>query len=701
MKNKTVCVVANHPQTARLYREQIDRVVGKNLFIEDISCDQIGTLRDGFQATLDRVDIIVLSCKPIRKKLAGFDLRNKKIIVANTILNDSCLMDLIRIPMGRDALVVTGFKETALHVIELLKKYGFGEMHYIPYYPGTRIKTDGVSLAITTGAKYYVPDHITEVYDIGIRKIDISTMVQILLAADLALPRVDEISRKYIFDLIELSAQFKRLTTKVTTLNTYLKAVVEASDVGIIAVDENDRVVEINATAAKICGLKQLDYTGLHAKEILPELSTSFIHWEKDFSDKLLTINNQKVLLTSLPISFDQHYCGRLFNIRSVDHVKKLEREIRMQSVRDGHVAKHRFENIVGISTTIRGCIQSAEAFAQTNSTILISGESGTGKELFAHSIHNQSQHWNGPFVAVNFAALPTNLVESELFGYEEGAFTGARKGGKPGLFEMAHNGTIFLDEIGDASLEIQTRLLRVLEEYQVRKIGSNKIITVNIRVIVATNRNLHRLVEQGEFRHDLLYRLNTLPLVLPPLRERKEDILLFVRLFQKKYFGKDFPLPYEIIRLMFDYPWPGNIRELEHAVEFLCMQFRLGKIDIRSFRNTFLRGTLSKIGKIEQNNQANLETLFHCFSRQEYINILRVLKTGADHSSIGRKQIIEKTRSKCPSLTEARTRNLLKELSHLGFVRIGKTRQGTKITQSGIQFQESLEQKSNSLLEV
>jgi len=235
-----------------------------------------------------------------------------------------------------------------------------------------------------------------------------------------------------------------------------------------------------------------------------------------------------------------------------------------------GFVARYQFTDIVGTSEAILKVVRKAKSFGRTDSTVLITGESGTGKEIFANSIHNISSRRNGPFVAVNCATIPENLLESELFGYEEGAFTGAKKGGRAGLFEMADKGTIFLDEISEIPLATQAQLLRVLQEKVIRRVGGNKIIPVDVRVIAATNADLLRMIQDGQFRSDLYYRLNVLNLQIPPLRERKEDIPPLVEhCIQKcRKYGQEIKIPELFMAKLQNYPWPGNIRELENFVE-------------------------------------------------------------------------------------------------------------------------------------
>ncbi|WP_343346073.1 sigma-54 interaction domain-containing protein [Terrisporobacter petrolearius] len=230
-------------------------------------------------------------------------------------------------------------------------------------------------------------------------------------------------------------------------------------------------------------------------------------------------------------------------------------------------------DNIVGSSEIMEHTKQKALIAAKSNSTVLITGESGTGKELFARAIHNHSDRTDYPFVAVNCAAIPDNLLESELFGYEEGAFTGAKKGGKLGKFELAHKGTIFLDEIGDMSLHLQGKLLRVLQERELDKIGGKSNIFIDVRVIAATNKNLEELVKNGQFREDLYYRLKVIPITLPTLRERKSDISLLIDHMIKEYahkLNKDvIGIEEDASKTLVDYTWPGNVRELQNIIEY------------------------------------------------------------------------------------------------------------------------------------
>ncbi|ETI68610.1 sigma-54 interaction domain-containing protein [Neobacillus vireti] len=234
--------------------------------------------------------------------------------------------------------------------------------------------------------------------------------------------------------------------------------------------------------------------------------------------------------------------------------------------------SKYHFNNLIGNSTTFLATKKLAERISANNSSVLLIGESGTGKELFAHAIHNNSMRASLPFVAINCASIPEDLLESELFGYEDGAFTGAKKGGKKGQFQVANNGTIFLDEIGDMPLAMQSKLLRVLQEKEIQRIGGQKSIDVDVRIIAATHRDLEKMVEEGKFRQDLYYRLNVIKIEIPPLRKRIEDIpLISLSLLKKlegKFYRKGIELSSDVIKRLMQHTWPGNIRELENVLE-------------------------------------------------------------------------------------------------------------------------------------
>ncbi|MDK2877405.1 MAG: hypothetical protein PWR06_121 [Thermoanaerobacteraceae bacterium] len=342
---------------------------------------------------------------------------------------------------------------------------------------------------------------------------------------------------------------------------------------GIIAVDEKGCITIFNKTAGEI--FKKSDNpVGKPVSELLETTKLpEVLKTGEPQLGELQRVGDVVIATNRVPIIVDGEIKGAVATFQDVTQIQKMEQKIRRELHQKGLVAKYSFKDIIHKSQIMEDLIYRAKKYAELDSTtVLILGETGTGKELFAHSIHNESPRAKGPFVAINCAALPENLLESELFGYAEGAFTGARRGGKIGLFEMAHMGTIFLDEIGDMPLNLQSRLLRVIQEKEVMRIGDDRVIPVDVRIIASTNRNLEEDIEKGTFRRDLFYRLNVLKLIIPPLRERKEDIPLLVDLFVEKYsarLGKKVNgITQKARDLLMNLDYPGNVRELKGIIE-------------------------------------------------------------------------------------------------------------------------------------
>jgi len=355
------------------------------------------------------------------------------------------------------------------------------------------------------------------------------------------------------------------------------RGVVEHVSEGIIAVDKDNMIRTFNPAAAQLLGRRGQDCLGQPVHLALPEGRLSAIlTGSQSYTNEIVRINGTNCVLSCVSMTHDGQRLGTLVTFQAEQAITNAESRLRDRLRVSGHVARYHFDDILGESAAIHTAIRQAQRFAHVDSNILLMGETGTGKELFAQSIHNESERANGPFVAVNCAAIPENLMESELFGYEGGAFTGASKTGKPGLFEAAHEGTIFLDEVSEIPLTLQNRLLRVIQEREVRRIGANRVIPVNVRIICATNRDLLEMIRQGRFREDLYYRLKVLSVQLPPLRERDGDMALIMQHYLTYYarkFGKgQITLSAEAAARIAAYGWPGNIREIRNVSEQLAV---------------------------------------------------------------------------------------------------------------------------------
>jgi len=363
------------------------------------------------------------------------------------------------------------------------------------------------------------------------------------------------------------------------------KTILDYTHEGIIAFDKEKKISVLNSASEDILGIRRKNIVGRNINDVVPNSKfTDFINTDKEYIDEIIKYNNTQLAIKKVPIVLKGENIGSLITFQNAKKIQEMEGRIRERIYTQGHVARHTFKDIIGKSEKINDVIKKAKKFSEVDSNILITGETGTGKEVFAQSIHNYSPRKRGPFVAVNCAALPESILESELFGYVEGAFTGAAKGGKLGLFELAHRGTIFLDEVSEIPPKLQGRLLRVIQEKEIMRLGHDRVIPIDVRVIAATNKKLQDYVKKGEFREDLYYRLNTLKLFLPPLRERKEDIMLMIESFIESYglqFRKErMTITKTAKKMLQNYRWPGNVRELRNICEELVVLSQCNIID-------------------------------------------------------------------------------------------------------------------------
>lgn len=374
---------------------------------------------------------------------------------------------------------------------------------------------------------------------------------------------------------IEEMLDIKRYAEELSLAKKFTETIIDSIESGVLTADLEGNILTVNRVVADMFGYLPAEMTRMKIWELIEDwdrIKTAVIQ-EQSFSDEDVFVNSRKNKL-QLNVSAFPHLDDKqnlkniVFVLKEVKKVRKLANKIM------GHHAIYTFDKIIGKDPEFVRIIEYAKKLADSRSNILIMGESGTGKELFAQAIHNYSSRHDEPFVALNCGAIPRNLIESELFGYEGGAFTGSKSAGQPGKFQIADGGTIFLDEIGEMPLDMQTRLLRVIEEGTMRRIGSNKEIVVDVRVIAASNKDLKEEVGKGNFRKDLYYRLNVLPIKLIPMRDRKSDIPLLSQYFMErismKLNKKSVTLNDETMRALIEYEWPGNVRELENIIELM-----------------------------------------------------------------------------------------------------------------------------------
>lgn len=400
-------------------------------------------------------------------------------------------------------------------------------------------------------------------------------------------------------NIIVISLNEKKMEVKVVSLMNQFKDVINSLHEGIIAVNAQGQITNINRAAETFLRIKRKELFKSDISNLFPSLKISELirqeppdgrdqYYGKQISYIAPDNSEFQLFCNITPMYEEDRISGVVLSFRKKEEVEEMANRIIKENKR------YTLSGIIGTSPEITEIKEKMKIIAATDSTVLIRGETGTGKSILAMAIHEESPRRNKAFMAISCAAIPAPLLESELFGYEEGAFTGARKGGKPGKFELAHGGTIFLDEIGDMPLDFQVKLLNVIENKNIARIGGVSFRDVDVRIITATNRDLEELIREGRFREDLYYRINVIPFILPLLKDRKEDILLLMHHFLDKYSRH---LNKRIIGfeddskdILLHYPWPGNVRELENAIEYAVNIESEAKITSKSLPEKIIR---------------------------------------------------------------------------------------------------------------
>ncbi|MEI8215941.1 MAG: sigma 54-interacting transcriptional regulator [Eubacteriales bacterium] len=660
-------------------------------------CRQLNSLLEGYMRvegyatesginSIVRADLIVLSSKMMVAEAKDYIDPKCRVIIANRSLNLENIDKLFRIPKGADILLVNDEIENAEEVAKLLKEVGIDYLNYIPYAPGRRVN-GSAKIAITPGEVALVPKHIEEIIDIGARVIDITTVIEILSLLGLLDEKSHFVTTKYMETIIKLNKQLHDTIEEAESMNKYLVKVLNQVNDGIVAFSENGVISVFNQKSEEIFGIRSSFAIGKTINQIVRDkVLCDFLLTSSDLSNQLFKINEADVIISKFKIEKLQ---STVCTIKNTKDTIDMEKKLRQSLIKKGFVGKYKFSDIIGDSLQIRNTIETAIKLAETDLSILITGESGVGKELFASAIHNNSQRNLGPFLAVNFSALPEELAESELFGYEDGAFTGARKGGRIGLFEQANGGTIFLDEIGDISLRIQARLLRVLQEKEIRRVGGTEIIPVNVRIIAATNKNLPQMCHSGLFREDLYHRLRKLYLKIPPLREHPEDIAELINYFKSINGGPDLAISEDVLRILECNPWSGNVRELSNTIDYFIAVTSNGTISIDDIPSDFfeMENTGKKISKTEKIEKYQ-ETLARLGNLEEFLFILEAIdiysKCGETASRRSLSILAEKS---FPHLSDDKIRRRTDILKDQGLINKGVGRAGMRLTKEGQEY--------------
>ncbi|MBK5441731.1 MULTISPECIES: sigma-54-dependent Fis family transcriptional regulator [unclassified Peribacillus] len=676
MRSINIAIISGSQNTSQYLARQLSDLLGKYLSFVPFS-------KEEWVKNETDYDLILLSTQTIftHQPLLKVKTSLESMVIRRTLLKSSW-DKVLSIQSGSKWLLYNDERESAEETVSLLYELGARHIELIPAFPSME-KIPSITSAITPNEYKIIPPNITEVINIGERVIDVSTIVDILTRFDLLQEDTQHIVSDYTKKIITRSQGLHVTMEGLIKTTKVLQQTVNMVQDAVIAYDHQKNITIFNKAAEEIFALSSWEVAGRDILSLFHDEKLTRETLDTPFTGVPFIIRNQQVIMNHISIENGEveTVSGGVLILQVAKKLEELELKIRTKLKTSGHQAKYTFQDIITESEEMMMLIDMAKKMAQSDLNVLILGESGTGKELFAHSIHQYSTRAAFPFVAVNCSALSESLLESELFGYEEGAFTGARKGGKPGLFEQAHRGTIFLDEIGDISLSFQKRLLRVLQQREVLRVGGTKVIPIDVRVISATNRNLLDFVKEGKFRADLYYRLKVLPLSIPPLRERGKDILQLANFFLRRN-GWNKNLSAAVSEVFLQYHWPGNIRELQNTMEYLSIMNNghittkdlpfLDSLAYKPMATTNVDKPLSEFSKLSKEDLS----LFILQS---------ILSERQKGRSIGRRGLWNIAQQRTLLTSETEIRILLKELHEKQWIKVGKGRQGCHITEKGL----------------
>ncbi len=603
-----------------------------------------------------------------------------KVIYLNYSFLKNKIDYLKTFPENTNALICFNFYSVSLQTASILYELGVRNLNLKVYNPESDLLDKDYDLAIVGENSAIVPENISKIVSLGKRKIAFSTLMDIAINAKVLDDTLENRIYSYCQDLMTPYNFINDMYNNSELTKTQFQTIMNCIDYAIIIFDKSFNVINYNSNMLTMFNINKvilnLNLTKINEfNDIIKILSL-----KHEFKNKLVEIKHGKNILISKEIINKKENSDDIYIvlIKDITEIMNLENTLRRQLIKKGHIAKYTFESIIGESKEIKDCVKKAKIVSKIDKPTLITGESGTGKELFAQSIHNESSRKSFPFIAINCASLPSTLLESELFGYEEGAFTGARKGGKLGYFEMAHKGTLFLDEIGDINRETQAKLLRVLEEKEIMRLGSEEIISVDVRVIAATNRNLKELVKSGDFRLDLYYRLNTLIINIPPIRKRTKDIPSLIRIFLENENFNDIIIERDVMEFLKNFSWMGNARELKNCIEYMA-NISNGHIKMEHLPEYILEEASDK-------NTDNTSDILNNISISDKNILIEIMETIYNFGG-GRRSILEVLRKKKYNISEYKIRILLNGLSNNNLIEFGKGRSGAFLTKKGREF--------------
>lgn len=677
---KDVAVISLDAYAGQFYAQQVqdlfgDRVTVCSYSVRDGSVEHMPRKYDLYMVTTDAFN----SLGDLRRHVPI----DGEMMEIHVTFRWDVIHRLRSLPAGRRALFVNLSDKMCREAVSRINQLGVNQLEFDLYYPGApEPDMDQYDFVITPQETRYVPAGARQVIDIGQRGCDSSTMIEAALRMGFEELLETEAFERYQQEMATNTYSFDQVFARGLRLESQFEMLMEILDEGIVGVNERGEVFACNHKLEEITGIPGQNALQRPAGEVYP-----FLPFAKCLAEKgpqptqVVSAGGVNINVTVAPVLRGDVCIGAFATVQRFSDAENRQNELRTQLFHKGYRAKYTFEDVVGHSAAIQRCITILKKMCQTQLPVLLIGETGTGKEIFAHAVHNASPRRSGPFVAINCAAMPENLLESELFGYEEGAFTGARKGGKPGLFEFAHKGTLFLDEVEGMSTALQCKLLRVLQEREIMRVGGNRIIAVDVRIVAATNENLERRVEEGSFRQGLYYRLNTLPVLIPPLREREGDLLLLIDKFRQGI-GASFTLSPELERMLLTHQWRGNIRELRNVVEYFSYTGSqvVGPEDLPPTFHYLPAGT----AQVPAASETELPRLPDCPREDERFVLEQLSRADQLGRSLGRETILSAAKAAGLPCSQQEVRRILSALDRAGLVRVSRGRGGTRLTPAG-----------------
>lgn len=683
---KKIAVVALDPLAGASYTKEVRDLFGEYAEVVGYS------VRDGSAAgVLPRADLFAISTDAYgsAEEEARHVSIDSQIMSIEVTFYWETLKKLFEIPQGTKVLFVNVTSNMAREAITQLSSLGVNHLQFIPYYPGAVLE-EPVDVAVTPGESRFVPSSVKTVIDCDHRPCSYGMMVEIALRLGLEYLPETESFMNYAKVVASNHYSFDLMYAKSRRQESQMHILAESLDEGLIGVNETGDIFVCNKKACQIARISEELTMGKKGEEVFPYIPFyQVLREKKAVPEKIIRLFGTDISLAVVPVVRKENCIGAFAMLQKFNEQESRQNALRRQMMQKGHYARYTLDDVIGISTAITETKNILRKMAATDSPVLLMGETGTGKELMAHALHQASRRADGPFIAINVAAMPENLLESELFGYEEGAFTGAKKGGRPGLFEFAHQGTLFLDEVEGMSLSMQVKLLRVLQEGEIMRVGGGSIIRVDVRIVAATNESLEEKIQDGSFRKDLYYRLNALTVEIPPLRKRGDDIFLLLDYFMRKM-GGDFTLSEGVKTFLRRHPWPGNIRELQNAVEYFNYLAKpvIGLSDLPPTMTRFVDdGSDDGEGEVNDNaaddKEADMAYQAAVDKKQFVLNQLAL--AWKEGKTAGREKILEAAKKDHISMTQKQVRDLLDELAKEGLIQVGRGRGGSKITEKGL----------------